>query len=355
LTIVSTQGYVSKAMTTKLAHREREGWVGVPHGKVLKCLAAEIKARQKKVTFVVAPKAPDVRLLCRDATELAKAGTRGTRTHRIGLDVPAGLGLTGIQVQGNKQKVFYRGIREAKAQELETRPSTGRKLAEVRESLKRSQGRLYSDKDIWRSIRNKDFLPRTAQFLWRAMHNAHRVGDYWRYIPECEDRATCHECGEVEDLEHILISCDSPGAKLIWKAAETLWLEKETAWPEITLGGILGCGLAQFKDDTGKPNHGARRLYRILVSESAYAIWLLRNERVIARAGSPLTEAEVINKWICRLNLRLQQDILLANRSARKNRPHLAPTLVKETWSGTLDDEVKLPTNWLKDSRVLVG
>ncbi|KAF8146463.1 hypothetical protein K438DRAFT_1452769, partial [Mycena galopus ATCC 62051] len=355
LTIISAQGYASKAMTTNLAQREREGWVGIPHGKILKCLAAELKARTTKVTMIRAPKALEAKSLCREASVLAKTGTSDHRARQIALDVPAGTNLTGLQLQGNRQRNFYRGIREAKTMKLEIRPSTGRKLAEVRESLKRTQNRLYSDEDIWCSIRNKDFLPRTAQFLWKAMHNAHRVGNYWKHIPECEDRAICQACGEVEDLEHILTKCESPGADIIWKAAEKLWLEKESDWPEISLGTILGCGLAQFKDEKGKQKPGTRRLYRILVSESAYTIWKLRNERVISRAGAPLTEMEIVNKWTYGLNQRLKQDVLLANRSVRRNRPRLAPALVKDTWTGTLDDESKLPENWLKEARVLVG
>ncbi|KAF8212945.1 hypothetical protein K438DRAFT_1566314, partial [Mycena galopus ATCC 62051] len=160
---------------------------------------------------------------------------------------------------------------------------------------------------------------------------------------------------EVEDLEHILTKCESPGADIIWKAAEKLWLDKESDWPEISLGTILGCGLAQFKDEKGKQKPCTRRLYRILVSESAYTIWKLHNERVISRAGAPLTEMEIVNKWTYSLNQRLKQDMLLANRSVRRNRPHLAPALVKDTWTGTLDDESKLPENWLKEARVLVG
>jgi ribonuclease HI len=269
--------------------------------------------------------------------------------------VPAGTNLTGIRLQGNKQKIFYQGIREIKTQALEPRVPTSHKLTEVRESLKRLQGRVFTDEEIWCSIRNKDFLPRTAQFLWRAIHNAHRVGNYWKHIPECEDRAICSECGEVETLEHILVDCESPGPAIIWKAAETLWREKEPEWPVISLGNILGCGLMRFEDKRGRLKSGTRRLYRILVSESAYTIWKLRNDRVISRAGTRLTEKEIINKWTYDLNQHLQQDVILANRSAKRNHPRLDPDLVKDTWAGTLDNEGKLPDNWLKESRVLVG
>jgi hypothetical protein len=42
--------------------------------------------------------------------------------------------------------------------------------------------------------------------------------------------------------------------------------------PDMTLGLILGCALAEFKYSKGKKSEEAGRLFRILVSESAYLI-----------------------------------------------------------------------------------
>ncbi|KAJ7708350.1 hypothetical protein B0H17DRAFT_1274165 [Mycena rosella] len=189
----------------------------------------------------------------------------------------------------------------------------------------------------------KDVLPRTAQFLWKGLHNAHRIGKYWTHIPECEDRAMCKDCEVMEDLEHILVQCKSPGQEIIWKAAESLLLEKEPHWPEVSLGTILGCGLAEFRDDGDKPKRGTQRLYRILMSASAYLIWRLRNDR------APATEEEIINKWKYAVNQRLQVDRTLENRPSRGKRPALAPQLVLDTY------EQSLPTDWLREPRVLVG
>ncbi|KZT03820.1 uncharacterized protein LAESUDRAFT_658954, partial [Laetiporus sulphureus 93-53] len=51
-------------------------------------------------------------------------------------------------------------------------------------------------------------------------------------------------------------------------------------------GGLLGCALRSFSDDEGRRRPGATRLYRILISESTYLIWNLRNERVIRHRHS---------------------------------------------------------------------
>jgi hypothetical protein len=59
-----------------------------------------------------------------------------------------------------------------------------------------------------------------------------------------------------------------------------LWLKRHDEPFEPSLGNILGCGLPNFTKDN-KPLTGKNRLYKILVSESAFLIWKLRCERTI--------------------------------------------------------------------------
>ncbi|KAJ6564544.1 hypothetical protein B0H19DRAFT_941435, partial [Mycena capillaripes] len=82
-----------------------------------------------------------------------------------------------------------------------------------------------------------------------------------------------------------------------------------------------------------------------------YLIWKIRNDRVINRDGEPVSESEIINKWKYNIEHRRQVDIVLVNRPPKSGHPTLMPQLIWDTWSGTPD----LPSNWLKDPRVLVG
>ncbi|KAJ6447677.1 hypothetical protein C8R45DRAFT_850724, partial [Mycena sanguinolenta] len=240
---------------------------------------------------------------------------------------------------------------------LPIRPSTRHKLKKVREDMARTFEQYVSDENIWSAVRAKEILPRASQFLWKGLHNAQRIGHYWMHIPECEDCAMCHACGVTEDLKHILTKCTSPGQEIIWKAAKDLWLMKEDKWPDVSLGTILGCGLAEFRDERGRQKRGTQRLYRILMSESAHLVWLIRNDRVISRSGEPFVPAEILNKWNHNINLRLQVNQMLANCPLRGKHPSLAPKLVLDTWSGVLqlENERALPENWLREPRVLVG
>ncbi|KAJ6528555.1 hypothetical protein B0H19DRAFT_1214611 [Mycena capillaripes] len=207
-----------------------------------------------------------------------------------------------------------------KVQDVAVRPSTRIKLDAIREKISEAFDKYTSDEEIWISVHNRDILPRAAQFLWKGIHNAHKVGHYCSHIPECEDREMCGECEVEEGLEHILADCRSPGQEIIWQAAETTWAGKQREWPTVSLGGILGCGPADFRDEKGKRDQGAERLYRILMSEAAYLIWKIRNDRVINRDSEPVSESEIINKWKYNIEHRRQVDIVLANRPPKNPR-----------------------------------
>ncbi|KAJ6595385.1 hypothetical protein B0H10DRAFT_1664479, partial [Mycena sp. CBHHK59/15] len=356
--ITSMQNYIRDAMNKKLPNWEHEGWVGVPHSGVLRCLAAELKARKAPTIFKIAVPGSEERARCKHATTLAKRAARDRRGEQWRLTLPLNTALPGLSLQGNRQRVFYRSICEVKTRMKATapRPSTSRMLDIVKKAVEDTFSKYTSDEEIWKSLTTKDILPRASQFLWKGIHNAHRIGRYWDHIPECKERAICANCDNVvEDLDHILLKCKCLGQELVWKAAETLWTEKEEEWPGVSLGTILGCGLAEFRDDKGKMKAGTQRLSRILMSESAYVIWKLRNDRRIARNRTPATEQEILNKWKFAINQRLQVDITLANRPHKGKHPALAPQLVLTTWSGTLDNEHDLPADWLREPRVLVG
>jgi hypothetical protein len=177
LTIFSTQEYVREAMNVKLANWEHEGWVGNPHRDVLRCLAAELKARKAPTSFRLAEPGTPERMLCRQATILAKEAARTRENTQWDLTLPKDTALPGMSLQGNRQRVFYRSIREEKMRKLTPRPSTTKALEIVRKAAEDSFGRCVSDAEIWRAAHVKDFLPRTAQFIWKGLHNAHRIGN----------------------------------------------------------------------------------------------------------------------------------------------------------------------------------
>ncbi|KAI0312820.1 hypothetical protein OF83DRAFT_1086754 [Amylostereum chailletii] len=212
--------------------------------------------------------------------------------------------------------------------------------------------RNFTDGAIWRSARHKDILRPTGDFLWKALHNTSRCGEYWRETSKPE-RVECPSCpGEVESLAHILLECNAPGQSQVWSLAKALWLERHPRWPTIQVGTILGCGLLSIANAPGtEPKPGLSRFLRILLSESAYLIWKMRCSRVID--GTETTTNHVTAKW--RFTMNARQDLDRTMTWTRFGPRALRDEVVLATWAGSIRGYGDLPDNWLCGHRALVG
>ena len=122
----------------------------------------------------------------------------------------------------------------------------------------------------------------------------------------------------------------------------------------------LGCGNITLQPERpGRHNQrrqrktthrGPTRLFQIILSESAYLIWVLRCERVIQE--KPLTEGEIKARWYRAINDRLTINKTTATKIVRTNR---FKKLMDGTWGPALRKGQELPVNWMHDREVLVG
>ncbi|EIW56847.1 uncharacterized protein TRAVEDRAFT_102031, partial [Trametes versicolor FP-101664 SS1] len=98
----------------------------------------------------------------------------------------------------------------------------------------------------------------------------------------------------------------------------------------------------------GQVLHGATRLARLILPDTAYLIWVLRCERVIGdREVLPgeLEDAYVERRWLRMVSNRLQLDCALTSKRVAAKRL-VPPTTVCATWEGTLQEEDCLPADW---------
>ncbi|KAJ7792967.1 hypothetical protein B0H14DRAFT_3094075 [Mycena olivaceomarginata] len=188
-------------------------------------------------------------------------------------------------------------------------------LDQTRYAAARLSGRTPTDSEIWQAINHKDITRMTRAYLWRTIHQANKIGEYWRNKPTFEHFAECRHCNVDNSMEHSLI------------------------------GSILVC--------IGK-DRGADRLYRIPISETAHQIWKLRCIQVIEHGSDPsryFSEAEIQNKWLACINSRLRSDIILTDRKKVGNRA-LNFKMVCSTWNGVLKDNKNLTGTKIGQSRV---
>jgi hypothetical protein len=117
---------------------------------------------------------------------------------------------------------------------------------------------------------------------------------------------------------------------------------------------MLGASLAKFPDsNNGK---GTSRLFKIIVTETAFLIWKLRCERRIGNNDNPTNQysnAEIKNRWLAAINQRLTLDRLMTDHKYGKKA--LKQKTVLKTWDDVLLDKENLLANWIQQSGVLVG
>jgi ribonuclease HI/exonuclease III len=352
--------YTKDALTKNLGKNEDQGWSGMTNGHLFQLAAAELRQRTARTT-VEWVKAHDGNKPNETADEHAKNGANKKKADWINTNLREGINPTGVKLQALTRSLAYRVIRAGKRQVPMIRKGTERHLQLARSAVEEISGTQPTNESIWRLTKDPTLLPKHRQFLWRTAHNGFKAGEWWLHVHGREFRAECNCTPHLphETMGHILTECLYPGQSEIWALVKSLWEMRGQKWPYLNVGLLVGIAQVSFPDpnNPGNPNHGPNRLFKILVSESAYLIWLLRCERVIEHQNSRTASvAEIHNRWLTAINARLQIDRHMTNRYRYKGRA-LPAQVVRDTWSGILKNEESLPEEWEKKSGpgVLVG
>ncbi|KAE9386640.1 hypothetical protein BT96DRAFT_948981 [Gymnopus androsaceus JB14] len=243
---------------------------------------------------------------------------------------------SGIKLTSATQELIYKAISKAQT------------------SMRRAHRKNPMRGEIWKGIRHKNLSREARYFLMMLTHNAYMIGTNWHCFDkhELQERATCKKCRETESLEHILTTCRCNGQEIIWNLANEAWEKKGYNWRKPDLGDILTCALPKFNKN--KNEEGDLRFYRMLISESARLIWLIRNNWVINEQAQELSETEIRNKWISVMNKQLTLDQDMTHHRFEKKA--LSKSLVLKTWAKVLLNENELNEDWTSQGcKVLVG
>jgi len=234
------------------------------------------------------------------------------------------------------QRIAYQAIRRTKSKKTTRRRATFAHVDCARETVAEICEYRPSDRDIYAAVLHPDFRVETRQLLWRAMHKAHRCGDFFlRMGPEWQHRGICRECDpNTDSFLHTITECTDPARTQIWDLARDLWIKRGRAWPEPTFGLIIGCGAVKYKSESGRTDVGISRLYRILVAKATHLIWRLRCNRRIEHADEPDYQhapAFVAAEFERVIRSRFDTDSELVNKK-RYGRRALKASIVEATW-----------------------
>ncbi|KAJ7183871.1 hypothetical protein C8R46DRAFT_1159208 [Mycena filopes] len=356
LRIESDSKYVINALTKNKRKWEDQGYIGVKHEDLNRATLATLRQR-KRTTKLKWVKGHNGHERNEGADKKADEGARKQAHDEVPLNIPPELKLTGAKLSAMTQSLAYKAIRKRRMKaKLKKRERTKINIEKTKAEVEDAFGFKPTEAKIWTAMRSRDLSRQIRSFLWTTMHDGYVVGTHWlreSNTPEQKERSECQQCGKTDSMEHILSQCEIPGQEQVWALAKELWTKRNPDWPWPGIGVILGACLATFKDEEGRTKPGDARLFRILITESAYLIWKLRGERLMQNEGRAPTETEIHNRWVKTMNMRLKMD---CNMTDRKYEKKAVPTrTVLKTWKGVLMNEDQLPSDWTAATGVLVG
>ncbi|PPQ74327.1 hypothetical protein CVT24_000429 [Panaeolus cyanescens] len=366
LTIESKRNQMAHVLTSRGPKAEDTNMVGMDDKHILRNALTLLRLREGPTIFK--------RGICDRAAEQLKEciPEQCTMVDHARLSEPHIQITTGMKLATATQSQIYQCIKEYNCenklrrnedqchinnQKNTNRPATKRRLSITRACIAdRDSGRKPDDRNIWKSLRNKNISKKIRAFMWLAMHDGQKVGHYWDKIPNYEHRAACRDCGTTETMDHILTECKNTGQDHIWRLVRNIFNEKQITWEGPKLGDMLGCGLGTNRKKNNIKDKGKSRLRTIIITESMHLIWKLRCEWRIGRnedEEKKHTKAEIINKWHSTINTRLKIDCILTDKRIHGKKA-LDYRLIHHTWAGTLKTEGDTGMDW-RESGVLVG
>ncbi|KZV98234.1 hypothetical protein EXIGLDRAFT_809315, partial [Exidia glandulosa HHB12029] len=361
LLIITNSKSAVKKLTLLAKKNEKRGWIDHPENTdVLRQAMATLRKRAGRTELACVTKKharPETAVM-EQTTRRAREAARHERPIEIHTREIEHFDAPGATLQGITQKIAHNAIRQIRAQSTPARRKTKENVDKTKAAVQRQNKERPTEDQIWLALKSRDLSRNVRNFLWKALHSGHKIGDYFTGMPApWNEYAQCALCNRTETLQHILFDCSSNETRTVWALAKTFMEHKLDVWPDLDVGAILGAPLLKFSDTpTGMPD-GTTRAARIVISESAFLIWKIRCERCIEHEGDPdkaPSAEEITGRWYQAINARIANDRYLTNKRRYKNKA-LDKDLVLDTWERLLELPENVPEDWIRHPGVLVG
>jgi len=175
------------------------------------------------------------------------------------------------------------------------------KLEDSKETLAYETNLKPTNETILRSVWKLPLYPRIRDHIWSLSMGRMKIGDFWRHIPNLEDRTYCKPC-EVhgyrhcpETPQHLWIECEYNSQRKAWQFARHIWQKSsQVPWPQTSIGLLAGSPAISLKERNGSESESKRM--RIIIATTTWAIWKTRNKLTINDIPIRDTDAAELTK-----------------------------------------------------------
>jgi len=247
VTIITNLQKITMNIHDKMEQWEQLDYLETKNKKIWRNLEYHIRKHKGEILLGPPRDTSDIKILEELEKTISKRGDQNEKKLKKKV-IPIEYRIEGAEIRRLTQKTTYELI----LQEKNLKPGgeqTQKRIEDIcKEHKRKTENRIIS-KDIWTGIKNKRIPFKVKDFIWKLIHNRHKVGDWFKKIPNWQDKAIC-ECGEIETMNHILIECEKNKSRDIWQEAEKIWKEnnKDFKWIRPNIEVIRGLGAIQLKE-----------------------------------------------------------------------------------------------------------
>lgn len=342
LTLYTDSTYVLNGLVEGYKKWEDLGWLHVTNQDFLKWALYLLRVRQAP-TWIEKVKAHDGVDGNERADQMAKDALMAEDLWDPDMEVPAQWTQNGARLAALSFHEIYLWVRSKS--KFERRTNMIDLVNRVCENERTRSGDLHFESTLWKSIRAHPFRRETTDFYFIALHGRTVCGPYFtNWGGDAKTECMCKN-GE-ESLEHILTRCRGRSWRRgVWGEAMRILrhspLTKDLGLTTPSYLDILGVGLRKL------PSPEATWLYQVIISETAFVIWKLRNDEhmrdreVMSRRAKATLHDAIKRRAISDLKMAKLEE--MQDRKGSK----LALT-IQAVWVDLLDDSHR-PPRWVFD------
>jgi hypothetical protein len=300
LTIMTPSTAMIKMIKGEHVRREDEDWHNFPLREEWRVLLNILRQRTQRTTFI---KSNQRSGSVEKAKLMATEALTDETILRPNLRTMKEFDIQGVRLRILTQKLAYAFTSRENTEEAGG-IKTLQNLIRAKDDIEEMTGMRPNDPQLWKGIKRIEPL-RASDFLWKMMHGRIKCGSWFRNMPQWEDKQYC-PCGQIEEMEHILLSCQENKTEELWNVIDIIWFKMTgTQFVKPTMGVILGIGSVIIKKKTTE-DPALSFLYRVFVLTAVWVIWRNRNERVFNDI-KPSQELQV-TKWLGELKETIRID-----------------------------------------------